>query len=46
MAQSLLCSASISQSVNQELRRWEKAGWIRIGYGGVEVIDREALKRE
>jgi CRP/FNR family transcriptional regulator, cyclic AMP receptor protein len=33
-------------SVNQELRRWEKAGWIRIGYGGVEVIDREALKRE
>jgi hypothetical protein len=24
--------------VNQELRRWEKAGWIRIGYGGVEVI--------
>jgi CRP/FNR family transcriptional regulator, cyclic AMP receptor protein len=34
------------QSVNQELRRWKKAGWIRIGYGGVEVIDREALKRE
>jgi CRP-like cAMP-binding protein len=34
------------QSVNQELRRWEKAGWIRIGYGGVEVIAREALKRE
>src|SRR6202049_1373575 len=34
------------QSVNQELRRWQKAGWIRIGYGGVEVIDREALKRE
>jgi CRP-like cAMP-binding protein len=34
------------QSVNQELRRWEKAGWIRIGYGGVEVINREALKRE
>jgi len=34
------------QSVNQELRRWEKAGWIRIGYGGVEVIDREALRRE
>jgi hypothetical protein len=21
-------------------------GWIRIGYGGVEVIDHEALKRE
>jgi hypothetical protein len=34
------------QSVNQELRRWEKVGWIRIGYGGVEVINREALKRE
>src|ERR1700674_490452 len=34
------------QSVQHELRRWEKAGWIRIGYGGVEVIDREALKRE
>jgi len=34
------------QSVNQELRRWERAGWIRIGYGGVEVVDREALKRE
>jgi CRP-like cAMP-binding protein len=34
------------QSVNQELRRWEKAGWIRIGYGGVEIVDREALKRE
>jgi len=34
------------QSVNQELRRWEKAGWVRIGYGGVEVVDREALKRE
>jgi CRP-like cAMP-binding protein len=34
------------QSVNQELRRWEKAGWIRIGDGGVELIDRDALKRE
>jgi len=34
------------QSVNQELRRWEKAGWIRIGYGGVEVVDRAALERE
>jgi CRP-like cAMP-binding protein len=34
------------QSVNQELRRWERAGWIRIGYGGVEVIDRKALARE
>jgi CRP/FNR family cyclic AMP-dependent transcriptional regulator len=34
------------QSVNQELRRWEKAGWIRIGYGGVEVVDRKALERE
>jgi len=34
------------QSVNQELRRWEKADWIRIGYGGTEVIEREALKRE
>ena len=34
------------QSVNQELRRWEKAGWIRIGYGGVEVVDRDALGRE
>lgn len=34
------------QSVNQELRRWEKAAWIRIGYGGVEVIDRKALERE
>jgi hypothetical protein len=28
--------------VNQELRRWEKVGRIRIGYGGIEVIDREA----
>jgi len=34
------------QSVNHELRCWEKAGWVRIGYGGVEVIDREALKRK
>jgi CRP-like cAMP-binding protein len=34
------------QSVNQELRRWEKAGWIRIGYGGVEVIDRKALQQQ
>ena len=34
------------QSVNQELRRWEKAGWIRIGYGGIEVIDRASLERE
>lgn len=34
------------QSVNQELRRWEKAGWIRIGYGGIEVVDRAALERE
>ena len=41
----LLVGAS-RQSVNQELRRWEKAGWVRIGYGGLEVIDREALKRE
>ena len=38
---------STRQSVNQELcRRWEKMGGIRIGYGGVEVIDREALTRE
>jgi CRP/FNR family transcriptional regulator, cyclic AMP receptor protein len=34
------------QSVNNELRRWEREGWIRIGYGGVEVVDREALKRK
>ena len=34
------------QSVNQELRRWERAGWIRIGYGGIEVVDREALQKE
>lgn len=34
------------QTVNQELRRWEKAGWIRIGYGGVEIVDRAALQRE
>jgi len=25
---------------------WEKAGWMHIGYGGVEVVDREALNRE
>ena len=41
----LLVGAS-RQTVNQELRRWEKAGWVRIGYGGVQVIDREALARE
>ena len=34
------------QSVNQELRRWEKAGYVRIGYGGVQVINRGALERE
>ena len=34
------------QSVNRELRRWETAGWVRIGYAGVEVLDREALKRQ
>ena len=34
------------QSVNQQFRRWERAGWIRIGYGGVEVVDREALRDE
>jgi hypothetical protein len=27
-------------SVNQSQRWWEKAGWIRIGYGGVDH-DRE-----
>ncbi|TMH18262.1 MAG: hypothetical protein E6H68_02735 [Betaproteobacteria bacterium] len=31
------------QSVNQGLRAGKKASWIRIGYGGVEVI--EAPKR-
>jgi CRP/FNR family cyclic AMP-dependent transcriptional regulator len=41
----LLVGAS-RQSVNHELRRWEKAGWIRIGYGGVDVVDRDALARE
>jgi len=41
----LLVGAS-RQSVNQELRRWEKAGWVRIGYGGIEVVDRKALERE
>ena len=41
----LLVGAS-RQTVNQELRRWEKAGWIRIGYGGIEVVDRQALERE
>lgn len=33
------------QSVNRELRTWERAGWVRIEYGGIEVLDREALKR-
>jgi len=33
------------QSINRELRKWEKAGWIRIEYGGIEVLDREALKQ-
>jgi CRP-like cAMP-binding protein len=42
---SLLVGAS-RQSVNQEFRRWEKAGWVRIGYGGIEVIDRAALELE
>jgi CRP-like cAMP-binding protein len=41
----LLVGAS-RQSVNQELRSWERAGWIRIGYGGIEVVDRDALQRE
>jgi CRP-like cAMP-binding protein len=34
------------QSVNRELRRWEKGGLIRIGYGGIEVVDRAGLERE
>jgi hypothetical protein len=27
------------------LRKWEVAGWIRTEYGGIDVLDREALKR-
>ncbi|MEO8136591.1 MAG: helix-turn-helix domain-containing protein [Betaproteobacteria bacterium] len=34
------------QSVNEELRRWEKVGWIRIDCGGIEVVDREAPRRK
>ena len=34
------------QSVNRELRRWERSGWIRIGYGGIVVVDRKALEGE
>ena len=32
------------QSVNRQLRDWERSGWIRITYGSIEVVDREALK--
>jgi CRP-like cAMP-binding protein len=33
------------QTVNRELRTWERAGWIRIEYGGIDVLDREALRQ-
>ena len=32
------------QSVNREFRKWERAGGIRIEYGGIKVLDRTALE--
>ena len=33
------------QTVNRELRKWERAGWIRIDYGALHVLNRAALER-
>ena len=40
-----LLVAARRQTVNRELRKWERAGWIHIEYGGIRVLNRGALER-
>jgi CRP-like cAMP-binding protein len=35
--------AARRQSINRELRKWERAGWIDIRYGGIRVLNRDAI---
>ena len=32
------------QRVNQELKKWENAGWVSLGYGNITIHDCEALE--
>lgn len=39
-----LLAGTTRQRINQELKAWEKAGWVRLGYGAITILDREALE--
>ena len=39
-----LLAGSTRQRVNQELKTWEKAGWVSLGYGSITIHDCVALE--
>ena len=39
-----LLAGTTRQRINQELKKWEKAGWVSLGYGNITIHDCEALK--
>lgn len=39
-----LMAGTTRQRINQELKNWEKQGWIEVSYGYVAVLDRTALE--
>ncbi|GAB3096875.1 Crp/Fnr family transcriptional regulator [Aestuariicella hydrocarbonica] len=39
-----LMAGTTRQRINQELKSWEKHGWIEVSYGYVTILDRAALE--
>ncbi|QKX16373.1 Crp/Fnr family transcriptional regulator [Microbulbifer sp. YPW1] len=39
-----LLAGTTRQRINQELKIWEKAGWVSLGYGSLTIHDCEALE--
>lgn len=39
-----LLAGTTRQRINQELKKWEKAGWVSLGYGNITINDCEALE--
>nr|WP_282450039.1 Crp/Fnr family transcriptional regulator [Microbulbifer sp. CAU 1566] len=39
-----LLAGTTRQRINQELKKWEKAGWVSLGYGTITIHDCNALE--
>lgn len=39
-----LLAGSTRQRINQELKSWEKSGWVSLGYGSITIHDFDALE--